>query len=77
MPILPNAQKALRVSKRKTQVNQAVKSKMKTMVDSFKKNPSLDNLAKAFSAVDRAVKNNILPKNRAARVKSQLSKLAK
>lgn len=77
MPILKNAQKALRVSKRKTVVNQVTKSKMKTVLDSFKKNPNKENLSNAFSAVDRAVKNNLLHKNKAARVKSQLTKLVK
>lgn len=77
MPILKNAQKALRVSKRKTVVNQVAKSKMKTVLDAFKKSPNSEELSKVFSAVDRSVKKNLLHKNKAARVKSQLTKLVK
>lgn len=77
MPLLPNAKKALRVSKRKTDVNARVKSIIKTMVDKVKKSPSAQNLSNAYSAVDTAVKQNLLHKNKASRLKSQLSKLAK
>ena len=45
------------------------------MIDAMRKAPDLTNLSKAFSAVDRAVKRHIIHKNKAARVKSQLSKL--
>lgn len=77
MPLLANAKKALRVSKRKTEVNARVKSIVKTMVDKVKKSPSSENLANAYSALDTAVRKHLMHKNRAARVKSQLSKLAK
>ncbi|GIK84376.1 MAG: hypothetical protein BroJett025_09980 [Patescibacteria group bacterium] len=77
MPILANARKAQRVSKKKTEVNSRVKSIVKTMVDKVKKTPSAANLATAYSALDTAVRKHLLHKNKAARVKSQLSKLAK
>lgn len=75
MPILANAKKALRVSQRKTIVNQRAKSRVKTMSDKMKKTPSSENLATAYSAIDRAVKKNIFHKNKAARLKSQLTRL--
>lgn len=75
MPILKNAKKALRASKKKTIINTQVKSKLKTAIDEMKKNPAADKLSSAFSAVDRSVKKNILQKNKAARIKSSLSKL--
>ncbi len=74
MPILKNAKKALRVSKRKTLVNRAVKSKVKTAMDAFKANPSEDTLKKAFSTVDKSVKKNIIHRNKAARIKARLAK---
>jgi len=74
MPILKNAKKALRVSKRKNIVNGRIRSRMKTAMDKVQKSPSKVNLALAFSAIDRAVKKNILHKNKAARLKSSLSK---
>ena len=77
MPILANAKKALRVSKRKAAVNQPVRSRAKTMVDAAKKSPSVTTLASAFSAIDRAVKRNLFHKKKAARLKSQLSRLVK
>ena len=77
MPILKNAKKALRVSTRKTAVNKVTKSKMKTAVDEVRKNASADSLKSAFSSVDRAVKNKLIHRNKAARLKSQFSKLVK
>ena len=77
MPILRNAKKALRVSKKKTIANSQIRSKMKTAVDDMKKSPAADKLSAAFSALDRGVKKNILQKNKAARVKASLSKLLK
>ena len=75
MPILSSALKALRQPTRKTAINRPVKSRAKSMIDAMRKVPDLTNLSKAFSAVDRAVKRHIIHKNKAARVKSQLSKL--
>lgn len=75
MPILKSAQKALRASKKKAVINSRAKSKVKTALDALKAQPSAERLSSAFSAVDRAVKRKMLPPNRAARVKSQLSKL--
>jgi ribosomal protein S20 len=77
MPLLPNAKKALRVSKRKTAVNARVKSIVKTMIDKVKKDPTAQNVSEAYSAVDTSVKNKLMHKNKAARLKAQLSKLAK
>lgn len=75
MPILKNAKKALRSSKRKATVNSRVKSRMKTAIDSVKTMPSAETVSEAFSRIDRAVKYNLLHKNKAGRLKSQLSKL--
>lgn len=77
MPILKNAKKALRVSKRKALMNRPVRSRVKTMLDSVKKEPTTGGLAKAFSAIDKAVKKHLIHKKKAARLKSQVSKLVK
>lgn len=77
MPILKNAKKALRVSQRKASMRQPIKSKIKTVRDVVKKNPTPANLSSAFSAIDRAVKRNIFHKKKAARLKSQMAKLVK
>ncbi|MBD3250415.1 MAG: hypothetical protein GF381_02495 [Candidatus Pacebacteria bacterium] len=71
MPILPNAKKALRVSKRKREVNQKIKSQVRTARKKMQTEPSKENLEKLYSAVDKAVKKNVFHSNKAARVKSQ------
>ena len=75
MPILKSAKKSLRVSKRKNIVNRKVKSQVKTAIDQVIKDPNQENLSKASSKIDRAVKKNLIHKNKAARVKSRLAKL--
>lgn len=77
MPILKNAKKALRVSKRKHALNTPIRSRVKSAVDSQKAKPSAEGLAAAFSAIDKAVKKNVLHWKKAARLKSQVSRMAK
>ncbi len=75
MPILQNAKKALRSSQRKAKVNQVLKSKTRTLIKKVKTSPTADNISAAFCAVDKSVKKNLMHKNKAARIKSSLSKL--
>ena len=75
MPILAGSKKALRSSQRKAVINRKVKSKVKTAVDAFKAKPTAVSMAEAMSAIDRAVKSHIFHRNKAARLKRQLSKL--
>jgi small subunit ribosomal protein S20 len=75
MPILKGAKKALRVSKKKNLINRRLKSQMKTAIDQVKKESNQKNLSLASSKIDRAVKKNLIHKNKAARVKSRLAKL--
>ncbi len=75
MPLLHNAKKALRVAKRKTGVNNRVRSRVKTSLDLVKKSPTGELLSAAFSSLDKAVKGKVMHKNKAARLKHQLSKL--
>lgn len=72
MPITKSAIKKQRVDKRRTAVNRAVRSKTKSAVREARANPSAETLKEMYSALDRAVKSKIVPKNRAARVKSRL-----
>ena len=74
MPILKNAKKALRASQRKAVVNKSVKSTVKSATDAVVKNKAAGDLPKAFSAIDKAVKKNLMHPNKAARMKSKLSK---
>lgn len=70
MPISPSAKKALRVSRRKTGFNRHRKALLKTAT----KQVTIETLPNAFSLIDRAVKWNLMHKNKAARLKSRLSK---
>lgn len=73
MPITKSAQKALRNSLHKQENNTRVKSQMKTAVKTFTEGPTAEKLKEAYSRIDRAVKNNLLHRNKAARQKSQLA----
>lgn len=75
MPVTKTAKKALRVSERRRVINFRTRSKVKTFVDKMKATPTAENLASAFRAVDRAVKSNIMHRNKAARMKSKLHSL--
>lgn len=77
MPITKSAIKALRQDAKRAQFNKPVRAKIKTTKDAMKASPSAEALSQAFSAVDRAVKKNLLHANKAARIKSQLSRLLK
>lgn len=77
MPILANAKKALRASKRKSQVNQKVRSRVKSSLKKVAVEAKPENIQQAQSAIDKAVKKNIFHKNKAARIKSKIAKQAK
>lgn len=77
MPVTTSARKALRNSARKQTNNTRVKSQMKTAVKTFTESPTVDTLKEAYRRIDRAVKNNLLHRNKAARHKSQLSRKLK
>ncbi|MBU0576168.1 30S ribosomal protein S20 [Patescibacteria group bacterium] len=77
MPLLPHAKKALRASLRKANYNRQVKSTAVTAMKKMRLESTQDNLNTAQTAIDRAVKKNIFHANKAARLKSQLTKLLK
>lgn len=74
MPVTQSAKKALRRDKRRTIINRRIKEKMKTALKKAKERPTNQNLALAYSALDRAAKKKIIHKNKAARLKSGLMK---
>ena len=75
MPVTKQATKKVRQDKRKAVINLRVKDAFKVAVKSFRKNPTAEGLTAVYRAVDRAAKTNVIHKNRAARIKSRLSKL--
>ncbi|MBI4099563.1 30S ribosomal protein S20 [Candidatus Microgenomates bacterium] len=77
MPILKSAIKKLRQSTKKRERNLAAKSALKNLLDAFKKKPTPGVFSKLTSALDRAAKKNLIHRNKAARLKSRLSRLLK
>lgn len=75
MPITSSAKKALRQDQKRNFINQKTKSKFKKAVKDIKLSPDLNTLPATYSAIDRAVKKNLIHKNKAARIKSSLAKL--
>ncbi len=81
MPIKQSAKKALRQTKKRTRMNQAIKANIKDLekklvrvitaknMDGIKS--SVSNLVQAW---DKAAKNNVIGRNTAARKKSRLQK---
>ena len=81
MPVTQSAKKALRQSRRRRERNltkmAAVKKEIKTLkrfVAAKDKKNAVQALAKVYKVIDKAVKTNVIPKNRANRMKSQLTK---
>lgn len=74
MPILKHAKKKLKQDKRRTAENKKFKVTFKKLVKKAKEDRTPESVSKAFSSVDKAAKKNVLPKNRAARIKSALTK---
>lgn len=75
MPLLKHAKKKLKQDKVRTIRNKKVKNAFKLSVKKAKEGASEKTVSAAFKAVDKAVKKNLIHKNRAARMKSSLSKL--
>lgn len=77
MPVIKSAIKKLRQSKVKRARNLVSKGALKNLLDAFKKKPTPGIFSKLVSALDKAAKKNLIHKNKAARLKSRLSKLLK
>ncbi len=75
MPVTKTAKRALRGSKKKESVNKLIASSLEGAVRAAKKSKIGEKILKAISLADRAAKKQVIHKNKAARIKSQLSKL--
>ena len=74
MPIIANAKKALRQTKTRTTRNRVVRAQVNSTVKKTNAKPNETSLTKLYSTLDRAVKRNIIHKNKAARLKSHAAK---
>lgn len=75
MPVTKTAKRALRGSKRKKVVNEKTVSDLESAIRKAKRAKTLKAVSIAVSYADRASKKKFIHKNKAARIKSQLSKL--
>jgi small subunit ribosomal protein S20 len=81
MPNTKSAMKAMRNSRRRNAINLRTRSKFKsavketrTSIASGDAKEAAENLKKAMSMLDKAVKKDVLHKNTASRRKSRLAK---
>ena len=75
MPVTTSAKIALRKDRRRTITNNQVRSQMRSTIKKIKTTKNHDMLPEAYSIIDKAAKKNIIHSNKAARIKSQLSKV--
>ena len=75
MPVTKTAKRALRSSLRKNKVNKLIISKLEIAIREARKTKSKNAVLKAISLSDIASKKKAIHKNKAARIKSALSKL--
>ena len=82
MPNIKSAKKRMRSNARKAEVNTLVTSSMKTAIKKFEKEVKAgnieaanNNLNIAIQRIDKAVVSGLVHKNKAARLKSRLTKM--
>lgn len=66
----------MRQDRTRTLRNKRRETAVKTLIKDARKSPTAKNLSAAFSALDKAAKVNLIHKNKSARLKARLSKLA-
>ncbi len=76
MPIIRSAIKKMRQDQKRTLANRAQKENLKKAIKLAETKPTAENVSKAFSALDKAVKVHLIPKGRADRKKSRLPKVS-
>lgn len=76
MPVLKHAKKKLRQDSKRTLANKNVKEAFKRLLKQAKAKPTDKSVRVAVAAIDKAAQNNVIHENKAARLKSTLSKVA-
>ena len=82
MPNIKSAKKRMRSNAKKADVNTIVSSSMKTAIKKFEKEvkngnkeAASNNLNIAYQRIDKAMGSGLVHKNKAARLKSRLTKM--
>lgn len=77
MPVIKSAKKKLRKDKTREKRNFVLKTSLKKALKAALKKPTAETIKKAVILADKNTKNKLMHKNKAARIKSRLSKLIK
>jgi ribosomal protein S20 len=77
MPVIKSAKKKLRQDIKREKINDFLRKTLKTAIKEAQKGKTAEKIKKAVVLTDKAVKKNLIHKNKAARIKSSLSKLTK
>jgi len=75
MPITAQAEKKLRHDRKRAVATATKRAYVRSVVKDMRKTPSVKQLSSVFATLDKAVKMHVIHKNKAARLKSRLSKL--
>ena len=75
MPNIKSAIKRVSVTERKTMRNKMVKSATKTALKKFNTAASVENMAAAAAAVDKAANKGVISKNAANRQKARMARV--
>lgn len=75
MPIIKSAKKKMRQDKKRTKSNKAYKEGYKKAIKQIKITKRVSFLKEVFSKIDKAAKKGVIHKNKAARLKSRITRL--
>ena len=75
MPVIRSAKKKLRVDRKRESANKKMRSLLELTIKKAQRKPTPSSTREAFKIIDKSVKKGIIHKNKAARIKSRLSKL--
>ena len=75
MPITSGAIRKVRADQKKAAVNLKIKRSLREAVSVMRKKPSEKQLRSVYLMADRAAKKKVIHSNKAARIKSRLSRL--
>lgn len=75
MPIIHSAKKKMRQDRMRTKVNKEKKETLKKALKLARLKPTVENISKTQSIIDKTAKAHLIHKNKAARLKSQIARL--
>lgn len=77
MPIIRSSIKKMRQDRKREAHNKQIKDKLKGLIKDMRRSPNPQSFQQVASSLDKAAKVNLIHPDKAARLKSRLSKLLK